>query len=149
MGLYFCSFGGRIVHRNGKGAKPMMSENEKYISHSEEMGNIHISQEVLAVIAAAAAAEVEGVGGLTAGLGSDVSELMGRKVMSKGVRLSVEEEQVMIDLSLLVRFGHTVPDVAKAVQEAVASAVENTSGLTVGAVNVTVTGVIFPRKGQG
>ena len=122
-----------------------MSENEKYISHSEEMGNIHISQEVLAVIAAAAAVEVEGVGGLTAGLGSDVSELVGRKVMSKGVRLSVVEEQVTIDLSLLVKFGHAVPDVAKAVQDAVFSAVENTSGLSVACVNVAVVGVTFQK----
>lgn len=126
-----------------------MSENEKYISRADEMGNINISQDVLAVIAAAAAMEVEGVGGMTAGLGTDVAELVGRKVLAKGVRLSMEEEQVRIDLSLLVKFGHAVPDVARAVQDAVSSAVENTSGLTVRCVNVTVTGVLFPHKPQG
>lgn len=125
-----------------------MSENEKYISRAEEMGNIHISQEVLAVIAAAAALEVEGVGSLTAGLSSDVSELVGRKVPTKGVRLSMDEEQVNVDLSLLIKYGHAVPDVAHAVQDAVKSAVENTSGLSVNSVNVTVTGVIFPRRAQ-
>lgn len=126
-----------------------MSENEKYISHQEEMGNIHISQEVLAVIAAAAAAEVDGVGGLSATLSSGMSELVGRKVQAKGVRLCMEEEQIVIDLSLLVRYGYAVPEVARAVQDAVASAVENTSGLSVRCVNVTVTGVVFPRKEQG
>lgn len=125
-----------------------MSENEKYISHHEEMGNIHISQEVLAVIAAAAATEVEGVGGLSASLSSGMSELVGRKVQAKGVRLSMEEEQITIDLSLLVKYGHAVPEVAKAVQDAVASAVENTSGLSVRSVNVTVAGVVFPRRVQ-
>lgn len=123
-----------------------MSENEKYISHAEEMGNIHISQDVLAVIAAAAATEVEGVGGLAASLSSEMSELVGRKVQSKGVRLSMEEDQVMIDLSVLVKYGHAVPEVARAVQDAVMSAVENTSGLSVNCVNVTVTGVVFPRR---
>lgn len=126
-----------------------MSENEKYISRADEMGNINIAQDVLAVIAAAAALEVEGVGGMSAGLGSDVAELVGRKGLSKGVRLTMEEEQMSIDLSLLVKFGYAVPDVAKAVQDAVMSAVENTSGLSVTQVNVTITGVLFSNKAQG
>lgn len=125
-----------------------MSENEKYICQSEEKGSIHISQEVLAVIAAAAATDVEGVGGLSATLSSEVSGLVGRKVQAKGVRLSMEEDRVNVDLSLLVKYGYAVPDVARAVQDAVMSAVENTSGLSVNAVNVTVTGVVFPRKPQ-
>ena len=125
-----------------------MSKNEKYISHSEENGSVHISQEVLAVIAAAAAADVEGVGGLSASLGSEVSGLVGRKVQAKGVRLTMEEEQVKVDLSMLVKYGYAVSEVARAVQDAVISAVENTSGLSVSAVNITVTGVVFPRKTQ-
>ena len=38
-----------------------MGEGKEYVSRSDELGNIHISEEVLAVIAAAAALEVEGV----------------------------------------------------------------------------------------
>lgn len=125
-----------------------MSENEKYISRREENGSVHISQEVLAVIAAAAATDVEGVGGLSATFGSEVSGLVGRKVQAKGVRLSMEEEQMNVDLSLLVKYGYAVPDVARSVQDAVMSAVENTSGLSVSAVNVTVTGVVFPQKAK-
>lgn len=123
-----------------------MSENEKYISSREENGSVHISQEVLAVIAAAAAADVEGVGGLSATLSSEVSGLVGRRVQTKGVRLSVEDERVNVELSFLVKYGYAVPDVARAVQDAVMSAVENTTGLGVNAVNVTVTGVVFPQK---
>lgn len=125
-----------------------MSENEKYISRSDEMGTINISIDVLAVIAAAAVLEVEGVGGMAAGLGSDVAELVGRKVLAKGVRMTMSDEQVSIDLSILVKYGYAVPEVAKAVQEAVASAVENTSGLTVACVNVNVSGVAFPHGGR-
>lgn len=125
-----------------------MSETEKYISRSDEMGNIHISTEVLAVIAAAAALEVEGVGGMAAGLGTDMAELVGRKVVAKGVHLTLAEDRLEIGLSVLVKYGYTVPEVAKNVQEAVASAVENTSGLAVTGVNVTVAGVMFPRNGN-
>ena len=41
-----------------------MSDSKDYVSRSDELGNIHISEEVLAAISAAAALEVEGVGSL-------------------------------------------------------------------------------------
>ena len=50
-----------------------------------------------------------------------------------------------VDLPILVRYGYVVTEVAKAVQEAVFSAVENTSGLEVSQVNVTVVGVSFQK----
>lgn len=124
----------------------MMGENDKYISRSDEMGNIHISGEVLAVIASAAALETEGVGAMAAGLGSDMAELVGRKVVGKGVRIVIADEKISIDLSVLVKYGYAIPAVAKAVQEGVMNAVVNTSGLEVECVNVTVAGVIFPKQ---
>lgn len=126
-----------------------MGEGREYVSRTDELGSIHISEEVLAVISAAAALEVEGVGGLAANLGSDLAELMGKKNLSRGIRLRVEEEAVTVDVAILVKYGFPVAEVGKAVQEAVANSVEATSGLTVAAVNVNVGGVVFekePRK---
>ena len=123
-----------------------MGEGREYISRSDELGNIHISEEVLAVIAAAATLEVEGVGGLAANLGSDLAELLGKKNLSRGVRLQVEEESVTVDVAILVKYGHTIPDVARAVQESVANGIEATSGLSVAAVNVSVGGVVFEKE---
>ena len=53
-----------------------MGEGKEYVSRSDELGSIHISEEVLAVIAAAAVLEVEGIGGLAANLGTDLAELL-------------------------------------------------------------------------
>ena len=122
-----------------------MAEGKEYISREEELGSVSISEEVLAAIAGAAAIEVEGVSGLGNGLGSDLAVVVGRKLLSRGVRLSVEEDNVNVDVSVMVKYGFVVPDVAKAVQEAVACAVENTSGLHVQNVNVTVAGVNFQK----
>ena len=105
-----------------------MAEGREYISHESELGSVSISEEVLAVIAAAAAVEVEGVSCLGSGLSSDVTATGNRKALTKGVRLWVEEEKVTVERSLLVRYGYVVTDVAQAVQDAVFSAVENTSG---------------------
>ena len=79
-----------------------MGENKEYVSRSDELGNIHISEEVLAGIAAAAALEVEGVSGLAANLGSDIAELLGKKNLAKGVRVQMEDEKVTVDLSILM-----------------------------------------------
>lgn len=125
-----------------------MSETREYISYPDEMGTIHIADEVLAVVAASAALEVEGVSSLAANLSSDLAELMGKKVYSKGVRLTVANGQVMVDISILIRYGFSIPDVAKKVQEAVMNAVSNTSGMEVSQVNIQVAGIGFSRTAK-
>ena len=125
-----------------------MSEGREYVSRSDELGNIHICEDVLAVIAAAATLEVEGVGSLSANLSTDLAELLGKKNLAKGVHISVQEESIRVDLSILIKYGYTILDVAKKVQSAVFTAVENTSGLTVESVNVHVAGVCFERTGE-
>lgn len=120
-----------------------MGEGREYISRPDEMGEVNIAEEVLAMIAAAAALEVEGVSALGSGVGSDASAAVMKKNLSKAVRLGVDEDKVTVDVAILVSYGSAVPTVARAVQDAVAGAVENTSGLRVDQVNVAVTGVTF------
>ncbi|MEA4955598.1 MAG: Asp23/Gls24 family envelope stress response protein [Pseudoflavonifractor sp.] len=121
-----------------------MAEGKEYISCPDELGCIHISEDVLAVSAAAAALEVEGVGSLAANLGSDIVEMLaGRKNLSKGVRVTVTENSVTVDISILVKYGSSIPEVAKGVQDAVFNAIENASGFTVEGVNVHVAGITF------
>ena len=126
-----------------------MADGKEYISCPDELGCIHISEDVLAVTAAAAALEVEGVGSLAANLGSDIAELFsGRKNLGRGVRVAVTDTTVTVDISILTRYGFSVQEVARAVQSGVAAAIENASGFTVGAVDVNVAGVTFdhPKK---
>ena len=114
-----------------------MSDSKDYVSRSEELGNIHISEEVLATISAAAAMEVEGVSGLSN---------VGKKGLSRDVRVKMEEEKVLVELSILINYGATIPETGKAVQDAVKTAIESMSGLEVAAVNVSVCGITFPPK---
>ena len=116
-----------------------MGESKDYVSRSDELGNIHISEEVLAAIAAAAALEVEGVGSLTN---------PSKKNAARGVHIKLEEEQVVVTMSVLMAYGHTIPEMGKALQEAVKNAIESMSGLEVAAVNLSVGGIVFPQKEQ-
>ena len=122
------------------------NKNKEYVTCSEEYGNIHISEEVLAGIAAAAALEVEGVSSLAANLGSDIAELLGKKNLAKGVHVKMEEDKVQVDLSVMMAYGYTIPEMGKAVQEGVKTAVESMTGLEVSVVNVNVGGITFPPK---
>ena len=122
-----------------------MSEGREYFTQVEELGNIQISEEVIASIAAVAAVEVEGVASLAANLGSDIAELLGKKNLSKGVRLQMNEDAIVVDLSILVQYGSSIQDVAKMVQDAVMSGVADMTGLKVSYVNVHVAGIAFHK----
>ena len=122
----------------------MKSEIRDYVSQKDELGNIHISEDVLAVIAATAALEVDGVGSLSTS-GKDLVELLGMRNPGRGVRVLVEGESVQIEVTIIVKYGHTIVDVAKAVQDAVTTNIESMSGLTLRAVNVVVGGVAFEK----
>lgn len=116
-----------------------MSDSKDYVSRSDELGNIHISEEVLAAISAAAALEVEGVSSLTS---------PNKKNSTRGIHVKLEEEKVVVAMSVLMTYGHTIPEVGRAVQEAVKNAIESMSGLEVAAVNISVGGIVFPPKEQ-
>ena len=123
-----------------------MSENKEYVSRSDELGNIHISEEVLAAIAAAAALEVEGVSGLAANLGSDIAELLGKKNLAKGVRVKIKKNKMEVELSVLMAYGYTIPEMGKSIQEGVKNAIESMTGLEVASVNVNVGGITLQPK---
>ena len=70
--------------------------------------------------------------------------VMAKKNLAKGVRVQMEDEKVTVDLSILMSYGHTIPEVGRAVQDGVKNAVESMTGLEIAAVNVNVGGITFP-----
>ncbi|HJF53224.1 MAG TPA: Asp23/Gls24 family envelope stress response protein [Butyricicoccus pullicaecorum] len=123
-----------------------MAEHKDYWVTAGDQGTIKISEDVVASIAALAATETEGVGGLAAGLTAEIASLLGKKSQNKGVRVQLgEQDTVGVELSILVEFGKSVGEVALAVQKAVKAAVESMTGLKTAVVNVVVSGVTFDQ----
>ena len=118
-----------------------MAETKEYIKHQEARGSVNISEEVVAVIAASAALEVEGVAGLAMSGGRDLNDMIAKKTISKSVRIRIEEDSVTTDLFIQVKMGASVSGVGCAVQERVQQAVESSTGFHSAAVNVHVTGI--------
>lgn len=113
-----------------------MNENKEYITHPDELGTIHISEDVLGAIAASAAAEIDGVSSL-------MGSAMGKKNPNRGVKISLQDDEAVVDVYVMVRYGQPIPEVAEKIQAAVAGAVEAMAGFAVQAVNVHVGGVSF------
>ena len=123
-----------------------MAEHKDYWVTAGDQGTIKISEDVVASIAALAATETEGVGGLSACLTAEIASLLGKKSQNKGVRVQLgEQDTVGVELSILVEFGKSVGEVALAVQKAVKAAVESMTGLKTAVVNVVVSGVTFDQ----
>lgn len=106
-----------------------MAENKRYITQVQENGNVMISEDVIATIVAHAALEVDGVEGLHT-----------RKSWGgKNMRISIAEDNTLvIECNLIVKYGYGVVDVAKNTQVAVISAVESMAGVKVTEANMNV-----------
>jgi uncharacterized alkaline shock family protein YloU len=114
----------------------------------DETGSVQIANDVVEIIAGIAATEVPGVAGMSGGLVGGITELLGKKNLSKGVKVEVADGSAVIDLYLAVQFGSRIPDVAHQVQQRVKEAVESMTGLTVREVNIHVQGVAFPPDSE-
>lgn len=110
-----------------------------------ELGVVKIADEVVSIIAGLAATEIEGVSSMSGGIAGGIAEVLGRRNLSKGIKVEVGTEDAKIDIYVVVEYGLRIPDVAWDIQESVKNAVETMTGLKVSYVNVHVQGVHFPK----
>jgi uncharacterized alkaline shock family protein YloU len=108
-----------------------------------DMGSIQIAPEVIEIIAGLATVEVPGVAGMSGGFAGGIAELLGRKNLSKGVKVDVGQREAAIDVSIVIEYGHRIPEVAGDIQQNVKQAIESMTGLNVVEVNVHIHDVLF------
>lgn len=106
-------------------------------------GTVTFANEVIATIAGVAAMDIPGVAGMCGGIKDGIVELLGRKNLTKGIKVVVNDNTVTVDVQIVVDYGVRVPDVCKEIQDSVIRALETMTGLTVYAVNITIQGVKF------
>jgi len=123
-----------------------MGESKGYIKSSDEKGSINISEDVVAVIAAAATVDVGGVNGLFFAQGKELTSMVGKKGLSKGVKLLIDGDDVSVDVYIITELGYSVSEVGAEVQKAVMTAVEAAVGVTVTSVNVHICGVSLKKS---
>ena len=119
---------------------------DEMIKIDDGLGAVRISDEVVSMMAGIAALEIPGIAGMSGGIAGGIAELLGRKNLSKGVKVEVGEKEARVDLYIIIKYGERIPDVAIAVQENVKKQIESMTGLSVIEVNVHVQGVDFGEE---
>ena len=111
------------------------------IQNDAGKGEVKIADEVVAIIAALAATEVEGVASMAGNITNELISRLGMKNLSKGVKVDVLEGVVTVSLTLNLKYNYSLVEVSGKVQEKVKNAIENMTGLEVADVNIKVAGV--------
>ncbi len=106
-----------------------------------DIGTVKIADDVVALIAAFAAMEVEGVSSMAGGLDMDTVSKGGMKKLGKTVRVEVSKEGVKADLAVELYYGYSIPETCSKVQDRVRTSIENMTGLEVLDVNIRVAGI--------
>ena len=125
-----------------------MAESKGYIKNSDEKGSINICQNVVAVIAAAAVVDIDGVYGLYQSPGRELTTVSGKKGISRGIKVTLDEDSISVDVYLIANMGYAVNEVGQAVQRAVKTAIEEAVGTQVNEVNVHISGVSLKKAKQ-
>ncbi len=119
-----------------------MADNRKTFKiKSDQVGDVRIADEVVAIIAGLATTEVEGVSSMAGNITNEIVSRLGMKNLSKGILVEVMENEVKVDVAINIAYGYSIPEVSAKVQDKVKSAIENMTGLTVAVVNVRIASV--------
>ena len=103
-----------------------------------ELGNVNISQEVVATIAELVVSEIEGVSSLVGGKSKNeiIKFFQSVSAGGKGIDVEVGETECTIDLYIVAKMGYQLPALAGEIQTKVVKAITETTGLKVQEVNV-------------
>ena len=126
----------------GSGDQPLRSER----------GTTSIADAVVTKVAGIAAREVPGVhelgGGVARAIGGVAQRVGVADERSQGVAVEVGEREAAVDLTLVIEYGESIPQVSETVRNNVIKRVEGITGLSVTEVNVTVNDLYFPGDEQ-
>ena len=110
------------------------------------IGEVNIADEVITVVAALAATEVDGVASLAGNITHEQVGKVAVKSLAKGVRVSVNDGMAVVDLNLSMSYGKDVQETCRKVQDKVKSSIENMTGLKVEEVNIHIPGIEMPAE---
>ena len=112
-----------------------------YLSQEEAFGTVKIADDVVAMIAALAATEVEGVAAMNGTVANELLSKVGVKGLAKGVRVDIFNKKVKVELAVTMEYGFNIPATCQRVQIKVKNAIENMTGLEVTDVNIRIAGI--------
>jgi len=107
-----------------------------------EYGQVKISDDVVIIIAGIATSGIKGVNTTRTGVAEGISNLFSKNNYSKGIKVEINENTVVLDIFINVEYGYKINEVAREVQAAVKKEIETMTDLQVASVNVHVLNII-------
>jgi len=124
-----------------------MSDKQIIKDNSQEgLGNVTVSKEVVAIIAALETIKIKGVVGITSGYRSKSTNVLYRKDLDKGVEVWMKTGEAAITIPIITDYEVGIFKVAEEVQRKVKDAVCSMTGLKVLKVDVNVQGIKFKEE---
>ncbi|WP_047979952.1 Asp23/Gls24 family envelope stress response protein [Ornithinibacillus contaminans] len=116
------------------------------VSDHTGLGKVEIAPEVIEVIAGIAASEVKGLSTMRGNFATGVVEKFGKKSHSKGVKVELTDNGILIDLFVVLNFGVSIPEVAQKIQANIRQTLKNMTALEIAEVNIHVVGVQMEKE---
>ena len=113
-----------------------------------DKGKVIISEEIITVVAALAATEVEGIASLSGNITHDQVGKAGAKNLGKSVKVMVQNDAVSVDVNLLMEYGKNIIKTSQNVQDKIRTSIESMTGMKVSNVNVHIAGVEMEEQAQ-
>lgn len=125
----------------------MEQEAEKSVYEIQgKAGTVKIADDVVAMIAALAATEVDGVAAMAGNLTNELLSRVGVRGLSRGAKVDVSGRKVKVELAITVEYGYNIPATCQRIQTKVKGAIENMTGLEVLDVNIRIAGINVTKE---
>ena len=80
------------------------------IDQDEKLGSVKISEDVFVMCVTNATLSTPGVAGLSGGLTETITKnILGKELLRKGIKFSKEDEEIVIDIYIIVKYGVKIP----------------------------------------
>ncbi|MBU6146296.1 MAG: Asp23/Gls24 family envelope stress response protein [Paenibacillaceae bacterium] len=120
------------------------------ISIAREDGKIHVSEEVVALIAGKVALACDGIVDMSSRnrLRDGISELLGREAQSRGIEVTFQDDRWHVGVYVVVRYGGIISEIATACQSAIREALVHQTGIPIDQIDLYVHGVRIEHVAQ-
>lgn len=123
-------------------------EQEKNIKKEAEaagIGTVKIADDVVTLIVAYAALDVDGVAYISGNVDRAALSKGGIRKLGRNVRCEVSKDGVKAEISIIISYGSNIPETSSKVQKRIKAAVESMTGLSVLDVNIRISGIAMPE----
>ncbi|MBE6788214.1 MAG: Asp23/Gls24 family envelope stress response protein [Ruminococcaceae bacterium] len=124
-----------------------MSYQNEFSEKVDNVGNLKISEDVVAAITRIATKEVEGVAELAVAP-SNIKGFFKSKPIKSAVSVDLNDGVAVIDVYLKIKYGAKVQSVASEIQKKIKDSVQNMTSIAVSKVNIHVSGIVIDEKNK-